>query len=254
MNLLTNVFYLISTALLIPVMLVLLVSLVQVLLVLGQVLREFLVRSRHAAALAAYGEALMHNTRPLPDLSPNGGQADRGRRSRPRTCAALVPDTLSHLAHADGDPVLAEKLVADAEIAWRDEVERIAELARRGPAFGLMGTLIPLGPALVGLAAGNLQTMAENLVIAFATTVVGLLVATLAGAIVGLKKRWYRADAALVGFALGRALEQASSARHAERTGDRQHGAHPVRHAASPAGGNNGSKTAEPQPQAAEAC
>jgi hypothetical protein len=67
-----------------------------------------------------------------------------------------------------------------------------------------MGTLIPLGPALVGLAAGNLQMMSENLVIAFATTVVGLLVGTLAGTIVGTKKRWYRADAALVGFALSR--------------------------------------------------
>jgi biopolymer transport protein ExbB/TolQ len=99
--------------------------------------------------------------------------------------------------------VLAEKLAADAEIAWRDEVERITGLARRGPALGLMGTLIPLGPALVGLAAGNLQMMSENLVIAFATTVVGLLIGTMAGAIVGVKKRWYRTDAALVEFALG---------------------------------------------------
>jgi len=47
MNLLTNVFYLISTALLIPVMLVLLVSLVQVVSMLGQLLREYLLRSRH---------------------------------------------------------------------------------------------------------------------------------------------------------------------------------------------------------------
>jgi biopolymer transport protein ExbB/TolQ len=168
MNVLTNVFYLISTALLIPVMLVLLASLVQVLLVLGQTVREFLVRCRNARALAEYSQALVRNRGDLPGWSSSSS-------------GGLLPETLSRLEQAAADPVLAEKLAADAEIAWRDEVERITGLARRGPALGLMGTLIPLGPALVGLAAGNLQMMSENLVIAFATTVVGLLVGTWPG-------------------------------------------------------------------------
>ena len=254
MNLLTNVFYLISTALLIPVMLVLLASLVQVLLVLGQVLREFLVRSRNAAALAAYSESLMRNTRPLPEVSPSGGRADRGRGAAPTTSLALLPHTLRQLAHAEADPILAEKLAADADIAWRDEVERIDALARRGPALGLMGTLIPLGPALVGLAAGNLQMMSENLVIAFATTVVGLLVGTLAGAIVGTKKRWYRADAALVGFALGRVLGHASPAHLSPPDAERQNGSRLNRHAGVDAGGSKNTKAPDAKPQIVEAC
>jgi biopolymer transport protein ExbB/TolQ len=243
MNVLTNVFYLISTALLIPVMLVLLASLVQVLLVLGQAAREFLVRCRSARALAEYNEALVRNQGDLPRWSSSSS-------------GGLLLETLSRLETATADPVLAEKLAADAEIAWRDEVERITALARRGPALGLMGTLIPLGPALVGLAAGNLQMMSENLVIAFATTVVGLLVGTLAGTIVGTKKRWYRADAALVGFALSRVVSRAASGQDvAPHIASQQPQDRRRWHAMPGTGGNNGAKTSEshPHPQPAEA-
>jgi biopolymer transport protein ExbB/TolQ len=100
--------------------------------------------------------------------------------------------------------VLAEKAVEDCQLAWQSELERLRNLARLGPALGLMGTLIPLGPALVGLAAGDLEMMSKNLVIAFATTVVGLLVGTLAATLLGVKKCWYQADALLVTFAAGR--------------------------------------------------
>jgi biopolymer transport protein ExbB/TolQ len=239
MNLLTNVFYLISTALLIPVMLVLLGSLFQVLLLLGQTLRELLARCRNAPSLAEYGEALSRRKATLPAL-PLGG---------------LLPQTLRRLDQAAGDALLVEKLASDAEIVWRDEVERIGALARRGPALGLMGTLIPLGPALVGLAAGNLQMMSENLVIAFATTVIGLLVGTLAGATVAAKKRWYRADAALLAFAAGRILQREAAPKDTavrEKDGGRSPG-EPAAHPAAPApAGNNGSKPAHRHLQPAE--
>ncbi|MCL4206155.1 MAG: MotA/TolQ/ExbB proton channel family protein [Pirellulaceae bacterium] len=239
MNLLTNVFYLISTALLIPVMLVLLGSLFQVLLLLGQTLRELLTRYRHAPLLAVYGEVLSRREASLPAL-PAGG---------------LLPETLRRLDQAADDPLLVEKLASDAEIVWRDEVERIGALARRGPALGLMGTLIPLGPALVGLAAGNLQMMSENLVIAFATTVVGLLVGTLAGAAVAVKKRWYRADAALLAFAAGRVLQRAAAPKDfAVRANDsgRSPGEPAARLAAPALVGNNGSKPVDRHLQPAE--
>ncbi len=191
MHWLTHAFYLISTALLIPVMLALLWSLFQVLLVLGQAFREYLHRSRDAEFRKACADALSRRSVKLPELPARG----------------LLARTLAALRQAADDPWLLEKCVQDAENAWRDELERITALARRGPALGLMGTLIPLGPALVGLAAGDLQMMSENLVLAFATTVVGLLVGTLAAALASTKRRWYRADAGLVAFAAGRYAE-----------------------------------------------
>ena len=57
--------------------------------------------------------------------------------------------------------------------------------------LGLMGTLIPMGPALVGLAAGDLASMAYNMQVAFATTVVGLLVAAIGVATLQVRQRWY---------------------------------------------------------------
>ena len=40
--------------------------------------------------------------------------------------------------------------------------------------LGLMGTLIPMGPALVGLSSGDIASMAYNMQVAFATTVIGM--------------------------------------------------------------------------------
>ena len=58
--------------------------------------------------------------------------------------------------------------------------------------LGLMGTLIPMGPCTGGLAQGDISSMAYNMQVAFATTVVGLVIAA-----VGIhypaseKQRWY---------------------------------------------------------------
>ncbi len=60
-----------------------------------------------------------------------------------------------------------------------------------GPMLGLMGTLIPMGPALVGLATGDIASMAYNMQVAFATTVVGMLVAGIGLATLQVRQRFY---------------------------------------------------------------
>ncbi len=67
-------------------------------------------------------------------------------------------------------------------------------LVRIGPILGLMGTLIPISPALVGLAQGDVDTLSNNLVIAFSTTVVGLLIGGIAYVITTVRDRYYRQD------------------------------------------------------------
>ena len=52
-------------------------------------------------------------------------------------------------------------------------------LTKMGPILGLMGTLIPMGPALTGLASGDIASMAYNMQVAFATTVVGLVISAI---------------------------------------------------------------------------
>jgi biopolymer transport protein ExbB/TolQ len=57
-----------------------------------------------------------------------------------------------------------------------------------------MGTLIPLGPALTGLASGDMKVMAQNLVVAFTTTVIGILIGSLAYGIGLVRRGWYARD------------------------------------------------------------
>jgi len=75
------------------------------------------------------------------------------------------------------------KCLADFDLRSLRRLERSRLMVRFGPALGLMGTLIPLSPALAGLAKGNVNALAENLRVAFSITVVGLLVGAIAFAI-----------------------------------------------------------------------
>jgi outer membrane transport energization protein ExbB (TC 2.C.1.1.1) len=65
---------------------------------------------------------------------------------------------------------------------------------RVGPILGLMGTLIPMGPALVSLSRGDVQSMAASLIIAFATTVIGLVVGGICYCSLLIRNRWYHQD------------------------------------------------------------
>jgi hypothetical protein len=57
-----------------------------------------------------------------------------------------------------------------------------------------MGTLIPLTPALSGLAKGNVSELTSNLEVAFSVTVTGLLVGAIAFAISLVRDRLYGQD------------------------------------------------------------
>jgi biopolymer transport protein ExbB/TolQ len=86
------------------------------------------------------------------------------------------------------------KCLADFDLRSLRRLERSRMLVRFGPALGLMGTLIPLSPALAGLARGNVTQLSENLRVAFSVTVVGLLVGAIAFAISLVRDRLYAQD------------------------------------------------------------
>lgn len=94
------------------------------------------------------------------------------------------------------------KMLGDMESEVTRRLERTRTLVRLGPMLGLMGTLIPISPALVGLAQGDVQTLSDNLVIAFSTTVVGLLVGGLAYLMSTVRDRWYMLDVSDVEYVL----------------------------------------------------
>jgi len=56
--------------------------------------------------------------------------------------------------------------------------------------LGLVATMIPMGPALVAVAAGNTQGMAQNLIVAFSAVIVALLSAAITFVVQNLRRRW----------------------------------------------------------------
>jgi len=67
-------------------------------------------------------------------------------------------------------------------------------LAKIGPILGLIGTLIAMSPALVGLSTGDISSMAYNMQVVFATTVIGLVISAIGLITLQFKQRWYAKD------------------------------------------------------------
>ena len=86
------------------------------------------------------------------------------------------------------------KLLQEYEFYTVKRLEKTRILVRVGPMLGLMGTLIPLAPALTGLAQGNTKQLTDNLKIAFSVTVIGLLIGGLGFIVSIVRDRFYQQD------------------------------------------------------------
>ncbi|MCA9034288.1 MAG: MotA/TolQ/ExbB proton channel family protein [Planctomycetaceae bacterium] len=191
MTSLVDALYEFSNALLVPVIASLFVLVLYSLLEIGGSLREWSERRRVRNAWQVHQRELVAR-------SVSFDTSENAKAVYPGLVAVFVKRTL-----ADGGlPIFAEKHAHDVEIESSARLARLSLLIRVGPMLGLMGTLIPLGPALIGLTESNLTGMAEDLVVAFSTTVLGLLVGGVAYAIWLARRQWYAQDLADMDFLL----------------------------------------------------
>jgi biopolymer transport protein ExbB/TolQ len=119
------------------------------------------------------------------------------RALMPLASSAQMADTLATLVDQHDQPGIQDrraKALADFDLTSLRKLERSRMLVRFGPALGLMGTLIPLSPALEGLAEGNVAQLSENLRAAFSVTVIGLLIGAIAFSISLVRDRLYAQD------------------------------------------------------------
>ena len=171
-----------------PVVVVLILLMAAAVFMLGWLIAEALgERRKLTVALPALIEKLRE--------SPGDGEMAAAIESAGllrRQKAAL----LELLAHPEFTPVMREALAAQLleteEARWNRTVLWTDLIARLGPMFGLLGTLIPLGPGIIALGQGDTFTLSQSLLTAFDTTVAGLLAAALASVISAVRKRWYR--------------------------------------------------------------
>lgn len=197
-NTLTTLFYTFSSALLIPTELALIFCFLLVCYYAGASVRERWERRTSAKTLTELENALIAD--PSFDAAAflNAAKIKKGS----------VAEALKTLVEAAQDRTLIEKRIADFENFTKAKCRRVEQLVKIGPALGLMGTLIPMGPALLGLAQGNLDVLASNLVVAFSTTVVGITIALIASIALAAQKKWGYADFALINFVVDRVCDQ----------------------------------------------
>ena len=95
---------------------------------------------------------------------------------------------------AETRETLARKLIEFEETKLGKTIEKTDIVTRIGPTLGLMGTLIPMGPGLAALGAGDVNTLANAIIVAFDTTVVGIGAGAVGYFVSKIRRRWYEED------------------------------------------------------------
>ena len=181
MNFISDILYWISTGLLVPVIVLLIIFFGRALLLIGGFFGQYMAIRRTNALLGKELDELNRDN--VTTLSER----------LPKKNPSLVVSYIKRLLEAD-DAAMRQRLLANFEISADKDLATSKTLSKMGPMLGLMGTLIPMGPALVGLPTGDIASMAYNMQVAFATTVVGIFAAAI-GFITGqVKQRWYLKD------------------------------------------------------------
>lgn len=183
MNAITNVLFAVANGLLVPVVILLLVLLLRALWLVACSFGEYARHLRQKRWL----KPLLEESTPVEDESEL-------KRFLPAVADTPLLLCLTQLVECHASAAFCERLLANYEVEAERVLGRTRLLVKMGPMLGLMGTLIPMGPALVGLSSGDLASMAYHMQMAFATTVVGLLVAAIGAVMLQVKQCWYAHD------------------------------------------------------------
>lgn len=182
MELISDILYWISTGLLVPVIIILILLFLRSLLLVGSFFGQYLAIRQSSAQVR---KALSHIKRQ---------NVDQVLEQLPQRSNMLVIQYIRQIVEAKDDLAEVTRLQSEFEIAADRDLSTSKFLTKLGPMMGLMGTLIPMGPALAGLASGDIESMARNMQVAFATTVTGLVAAAIGYITQQVKQRWYLQD------------------------------------------------------------
>ncbi|MCI5559969.1 MAG: MotA/TolQ/ExbB proton channel family protein [Phocaeicola sp.] len=181
MNFITDILYWISTGLLVPVVVLLIFFFFRALLLIGSFFGQYMMMRRTSSLISKELDLLnKDNVRNLAEVLP---------KKNPSLAVIYINRLLTTDSLA-----MRQRLLSDYEIASDKEISISKTLIKMGPMLGLMGTLIPMGPALVGLSTGDIASMAYNMQVAFSTTVIGLFSAAIGFITLQAKQRWYLQD------------------------------------------------------------
>lgn len=195
MNIITylqTILYTISSALIYPVMILLICLLVMLIITMGRFLGEYMERRSHLAK---------HNVKELIEDISNSKlhdiieRVEEFRYGLPYHAKNYFMDMVQELKKSGNDTDMrVEYLLQSKEQQMTKRLDKLRLLIRVGPSLGLMGTIIPMGSALAALSQGNIEKISDSMIIAFSTTVVGLLIGIGAYFTSMLQNKWLNED------------------------------------------------------------
>lgn len=183
----SNLLFWISNGLLVPVIVGLLFFFTKSVIMLGGFINQYIQRTKQEKRLRARMDGLDAES-----IHMFAEELDEQPDNLFTTTARQVLSTHS-LA-------VSNRVVSEFEITADSELGKFKVLVKFGPILGLMGTLIPMGPALSGLSTGDISTMAYNMQVAFATTVLGLFSGAIGFILLQVKQRWFNTDLVYLDF------------------------------------------------------
>lgn len=186
-GILTSTLNVISQSLLIPVIILLLVFVVYAVITIGSLISEYSSRKKVPVSVM---KNLIHDV----SLAENAEVA-KSAISSSEIPEKQKEDLLDLISSEDlskeSREALARKLIENEENLIDKILEKTDIMARIGPTLGLMGTLIPMGPGLAALGSGDVTGLANAIIVAFDTTVVGIGAGAVGYLVSKIRKRWY---------------------------------------------------------------
>ena len=182
MNAISDIMFWISTGLLVPVIVLLILLFFRSLLLVGSFFGQYVSIRKTDKVIREQMETL------------HVDNVDRLAEKLPEKSNSLVVMFMKRILAEQQNKAQVQRLLANFEIAADKDLAISKTLTKLGPILGLMGTLIPMGPALVGLSTGDIASMAYNMQVAFATTVIGLVAGAIGFLTQQVKQRWYLQD------------------------------------------------------------
>lgn len=182
MEIISKVLFWVANSLLIPDIIILLFLFARSLLLIGGFYNQYMVKRKNEKALT--------------DKIKNLNYSSIGllKAALPQQDNSLFISYMRDLLTIPPSEAYSDFLISNFENEAEKDISLSKLLAKMGPVLGLIGTLIAMSPALVGLSTGDISGMAYNMQVVFATTVVGLVVSAVGLVTLQFKQRWYACD------------------------------------------------------------
>ena len=181
-----DILHSVSQTLLLPTVVMLLVLILYALWCIGSIVVETVTEHRHFKVIipTLMQEVAVADCKELPKIIAESQLLAKQKKALLTLWDYRCLPTDTHVA-------LAKRLLEEQDDLNTKIISRTQTVSKIAPMFGLMGTLIPLGPGIYSLSMNDTATLSSSLLIAFDTTVAGLLVSLVTYTITKIRHRWY---------------------------------------------------------------